>query len=179
MTKTMTGWVVTTLALTTVFAAPLDVRSQASTGTQMAVELESEASRLHDQPDRWAHAADLYLAAVQLREDEDPQAQEDLLLAANLRFDAGDTAGAIAALESAGSRALAGGDVVRAADIFGDAVWVAKKAGFRIDERRLYLKVAELAHSSELTRAERNRILSRFPEYAEMGRYKFELLPHR
>ena len=161
MRKTMMGWGVTTLALTAVLAVPSDGQSQASPGTQMAVELESEASRLHDQPDRWAYAADLYLAAVQLREEGDPQAQENLLIAANLSFDTGDAVGAIAALESAASRALASGDIVRAAGIFTDAAWVASKAGLRI-EQRLTRKVVELADSSELTRAERSQILSRF-----------------
>ncbi len=86
--------------------------------------LESEASRLHAQRHRWACAADLYLAAVQLREDEDPQPQEDLLLAANLTYETGNTADAMAALESAGSRTLASGDIVRAADIYADAALI-------------------------------------------------------
>ena len=160
--KTMMGWVVTTLALTAVLAIPSDGQSQSSPGTQRAAELESEASGLDDQPDRWAYAADLYLAAVQLRAEEDPQAQENLLLAANLRFGTGDTAGAIAAFESAGSRALANGDVVRAAGIFTHAAWVAKTAGLRMDLRRLGSRAVALADSPKLTRAERNQILSRF-----------------
>ena len=162
MKKTMMGWVVTTLVLAAALALPSDVRSQSSPGTVRAAELESEASRLHNQPDRWAYAADLYLAAVQLREDEDPQAQENLLMVANLSYETGSTAVAIAALESAGSRALASGDVVRAASIFTDAAWVADKAGLRSDHRRLGSRAVRLADSSELTRAERNQILSRF-----------------
>ena len=75
----------------------------------------------------------------------------------------GDAAGAITALESAGSRALANGDVVgAAAGIFADAAWVANKAGLRADQRRLSSRVAQLANSSELTRTERNQILARF-----------------
>ena len=161
MRKTMMGWVIT-LVMTAAVAVPSDVQSQSSPGAQRAAELESEASRLHNQPRRWAYAADLYLAAVQLREDEDPQAQENLVLAANLGYQTGDVAGTIAALESAASRTLASGDVVRAADIFADAAWVAQKAGLRIEQRRLTHRVAELADSSELTGAERNQILSRF-----------------
>ena len=160
--KTMMGWVVTTLALTAVLAIPSDVQSQSSQGTQRAAELESEASTLHNQRNRWAYAADLYVAAAQLREEEDPQAQENLLLAANLSFSTGDTPGAMAAFESAGSRVLASGDIVRAAGIFTDAAWVAEKAGLRSDQRRLGSRAVELADSSELTRAEKRRILSRF-----------------
>ena len=77
-------------------------------------------------------------------------------------YETGDAAGAITALESAGSRALANGDVVEAADIFTDAAWVANKAGLRMDHRRLSSRVAQLANSSELTRAERTKILERF-----------------
>ncbi len=162
MRKSTMGWVVPTLAFIAVSAVPSDVQGQSSPGSQRAAELESEASGLHDQRDRWAYAADLYLAAVQLREDEDPQAQENLLMVANLSYETGSTAVAIAALESAGSRALARGDVVRAAGIFTDAAWVADKAGLSSDHRRLGSRAVRLADSSELTRAERNQILSRF-----------------
>ena len=162
MRKTMMGWVLTTLAVAAVLAGPSDARSQTSPGAQRAAELESEAFRLSDQLDQWAYAADLYLAAVQLREEEDPQAQEDLLIVANLSYETGNTAVAIAALESAASRVLASGDIVRAAGIFTDAVWVATKAGLRTDQRRLASRVVQLADSSELTRAERRQILSRF-----------------
>ncbi len=160
--KTMMGWVVTALTLTAVLAVPSDAQSQASTGALRAAELESEASRLHIQPDQWVYAAALYMAAVQLREDDDPRVQEDLLLAFNLRYGTGNTAGTMAALESVGDRALASGDIVRAADMFADAARVAKKAGLTITERRLTVKSVELAESSELTRADRREILSRF-----------------
>ena len=161
MRKKMMGWILTTLAVTAL-VIPSDVRSQSSTNTARAAELESEASELFNQPDQWAYAADLYLAAVQLREQEDPTAQQDLLLAASLGYGTGDAAGAIAALESAASRALASGDVVRAAGILTDAAWVASKAGLRITLSRLSSRAIRLANSPELTRTERSQILSRF-----------------
>jgi len=162
MKKTMMGWVVTAFALATVLVIPADGQSQTSENIQRAIELESEASRFLDQPDRWAYAANIYWAAAQLRADEDPQGQEDLRIAASLVYETGDAAGAITALESAGSRALANGDVVGAAGIFTDAVWVANKAGLKADQRRLSSRVAQLANSSDLTRTERNQILARF-----------------
>lgn len=161
MRKTI-GWIITTLAMTAVLAVPSDVQSQSPLSTLRAAELESEASGLHSQADQWAYAADLYLAAVQLRENEDPQAQENLVLVAILKFQTGNMTGAIAALESAASRAFASGDVARAADIFTDAAWVADKAGLEIEHRRLAGRAVELADSSELTRTERSQILSRF-----------------
>ena len=168
MKKTMMGWaVVVTLALTAVLAVPSDVRSQFSAGALRAAELESEALSLHNQPDRWAYASALYMAAAQLRAVDDPQAQVDLLLAANLVYETGNAetgnaAGPFAALESAGDRALVSGDIVRAADMFADAAWVAQKADLRSEQRRLTVKSIELAESSEITRAERRRILWRF-----------------
>ncbi len=168
MKKTMMGWVVVvTLALTAVLAVPSDVRSQFSAGALRAAELESEALSLHNQPDRWAYASALYMAAAQLRAVDDPQAQVDLLLAANLVYETGNAetgnaAGPFAALESAGDRALVSGDIVRAADMFADAAWVAQKADLRSEQRRLTVKSIELAESSEITRAERRRILGRF-----------------
>ena len=177
MRNTIMGWVVPTLALIAVLGVPSDGQSQASPGIQMAIELESEASRLHNQRNRWAYAAALYMAAVQLREEDDPQAQEDLWLAANLGYETSTTAGTIAALESAGSRALASGCVVRAADMFTDAAWVAEKAGLRFDHRRLGSKVIELADSPELTRAERSQILSRLRGRLRTSPYEFGKVP--
>ncbi len=162
MRKMMMGWVVTSLVVTAVSAVPTDAQSQSSANIERAVGLESEAARFLDQPDRWAYAANLYWAAAQLRADEDPQGEEDLRIAANLAFETDNAAGAIAALELAASRVLASGDVVRAADIFSDAAWVASKAGRRVEQRRLTSRVAELADSSELSRSERDQIMSRF-----------------
>lgn len=165
MKKTTMGWVVTTFALTAaMFTVPSDLQSQSTTTSaiQKAAKLEAEASKLQDQRDQWDYAAVLYLAAVQLREEGDPQAQADLLIVANLSYETGNTAGALAALETAGARALASGDIVGAANIFADAAWVADKAGLRIDKRRLSTRVTQLANSSEISRAERNQILSRF-----------------
>ena len=161
MRKMMMGWTLTTL-VAAVLAVPSDVKSQSVRVIGMAEELESEASKLHNQRDQWEHAVDLYLAAVQIRGDEDPRAQEDLLIVASLSYETGNHKGAIAALESVASQVLAGGDVVRAAGIFTDAAWVARKARRKYDELRLSLKAAELANSSEISRAERNQILSRF-----------------
>ena len=136
-------------------------QSQASTGAHMAAHIEAEASKLHDQSDQWADAADLYVAAAQLREDDDPQGQTDLFIAANLRNAIGDAAGAIAALESAGSRAAASGDYGQALAMCVDGASVARKAGLRSDKRRLDNKSAELIGSRDLTNVERDLIFQR------------------
>lgn len=69
--------------------------------------------------------------------------------------------GAIAALESAGSRAAASGDYGQALVMFVDGASVARKAGLRSDTRRLDNKSAELIDSGDLTSVEREQIFSR------------------
>ena len=162
MRKTIMGWVVSTFAVAAVLAVPSDARSQTPPDIQKAAEFESQASQFLNQRDRWAVAANLYWAAAELRADGDPQVEENLRIVANLSYGTGNVTGAITALESAASRALASGDVARAAGILTDAAWVADRAGLRIDQRRLASRVVGLADSSELTRAERSQILSRF-----------------
>jgi hypothetical protein len=130
----------------------------------MAAHIEAEASKLHNQSHQWADAADLYVAAAQLRADDDPQAQEDLFVAANLFNTIGDVTGAIAALESAGSRAEANGDIVRAVEMFAVASSVAQEAGLKSEYRRLGYKSAELVGSRKLSNTERTQILRRFAE---------------
>jgi hypothetical protein len=161
MSKLMMGWVV---AATAALAVPSAGSSQATTGARMAAHIEAEASKLHNQSHQWADAADLYVAAAQLRADDDPQAQEDLFVAANLFNTIGDVTGAIAALESAGSRAEANGDIVRAVEMFAVASSVAQEAGLKSEYRRLGYKSAELVGSRKLSNTERTQILRRFAE---------------
>lgn len=155
----MTGWVGTSLAIAAAIAMPAPTQGQE--GAERAAELETEARELQSQFDRWADAAALYLAAAQLRQHEDPQARQDLFIAANLLYEIGDGERAIEALESAGVRAEAGGDLASAADMYARAAWVAQQAGQTLDERRLRYKAFDVADASDLTRAERDRILSR------------------
>ena len=161
MNKTMMGWMGRLVVATVMSAVPSVGQSQASTGAHMAAHIEAEASKLHDQSHQWADAADLYVAAAQLREDDDPQGQRDLFIAANLLNAIGDAAGAVAALESAGSRATASGDYALALAMFVDGASVARKAGLRSDARRLDNKSNELIDSQDLTSVERDPIFLR------------------
>ncbi len=158
MRKTTMGWALSALAVTAVFALPSAARSQTSQGAQKAAELEAEASQFLDQRDQWGYAVDLYLAAVQLRTNGDPQAQQNLRIAASLKYETGDATGAIAALESAGSRALASGEVAQAINVYADAAWIAQNTELGGDARRLTSLVADLVNNSDLTTAERNQL---------------------
>src|SRR5688572_6818740 len=107
----MIGVVVVAVALALTFARPMEARSQEQPVTsQMAADLEAAAGGLHAQPERWADAARLYVVAAELRQQEDPAARRNLMIAANLYFQVGDAPQAIAALEAAGARALSDGD---------------------------------------------------------------------
>ena len=131
-----------------VLILPVYARAQTAADPQRAAILEAEAGRLGDHPTRWADAASLYVAAAQLRQREDPQARQDLFLAANLFYQLGDKAGAVAALDAAGSRALSGGDSVFATEMFANAANIAREAGLVNQERRLRSRVADLAGPS-------------------------------
>ena len=131
-------WVVSRLGLAAALFVPAEARSQSADPVR-ASQIEAEAARLHQQPATWADAASLYLAAAALRQHEDPQARQDLFLAANLQYQLGDLPAAVAALESAGTRALSGGDSVFATQMFANA------AGLGEHERILRSRVADLS----------------------------------
>jgi hypothetical protein len=144
-----------TLALGMALMAPLAAQMPAVTADpERAAELEAEAARLQVLANRWADAASLYVAAAQLRQREDPQARQNLFLAANLSYQVGDHASAVAALESAGSRALSAGDSVFATEMFANAASIAEEAGLVEQGRMLRSRVAGLGGAS---RAQRGR----------------------
>jgi tetratricopeptide (TPR) repeat protein len=137
--------IVAVLGLALAIAAPSNARSQSAADPERAAQLEAEAARLHEQPSRWADAVSLYLSAAQLRQHEDPQARQDLFMAANLAYQLGDLPAAVEALESAGTRAVSGGDAVFATQMFANAAVIAEEAGMADHERRLRTRVADLA----------------------------------
>ena len=150
MGMTRVGWVA--LGLWVSLAAPPSARAQSTADPERAAMLEAEAARLHEFPTRWADAASLYLSAAQIRQHEDPVARQDLFLAANLQYQVGDRRGAVASLESAGTRALAAGDSVFASEMFANAAGIAQEAGLVDHEARLRSRVADLATASGVRR---------------------------
>jgi hypothetical protein len=136
---------VAVLGLALSIAAPLDVRSQSAADPERAAQLEAEAARLHEQPSRWADAVSLYISAAQLRQHEDPEARQDLFMAANLAYQLGDLPTAVDALESAGTRGVSAGDAVFATQMFANAAVIAGEAGMGDHARRLRTRVAGLA----------------------------------
>ena len=142
------GRVVTAVAVVALAATSAQAQTAPISGAELAAELEAEAARLQRTSDGWADAASLYVAAAGHRQHEDPQARQDLFLAANLYHQVGDMPAAMAALESAGVRALAAGDAVLAVQMFANAAQIAEQAGLRNDERRLRTRAADVASTT-------------------------------
>jgi hypothetical protein len=136
--------------------APADVHTQAVADPASAALLEAEAARLQEQPSRWADVVSLYRSAAALRQQEDPQARQDLFLAANLAYQLGDLATAVESLESAGTRAMAAGDALFATQMFANAAQIADEAGLVDHGRRLRTRVADLATAADAQRRGRS-----------------------
>jgi len=145
----MRGLTTAAIVTSAVAAAPAGAQTEPISGTDLAIELEREAARLQMTSEGWADAASLYVAAAGHRQHEDPQARQNLFLAANLYHQVGDLASAISALESAGVRALSSGDSVLAAQMFGNAAQIAGEAGMRNDERRLRVRAADVVYADQ------------------------------
>lgn len=150
------GTSVSIIGLALTLVAPADVRTQTVADPDRAAVLEAEAARLHEQPTRWADVVSLYLSAAGLRQHEDPQARQDLFLAANLAYQLGDLPTAIEALESAGTRAMSAGDALFATQMFANAAQIADQAGLVDHERRLRTRVADLATAADAQRRGRS-----------------------
>lgn len=90
------------------------------------------------------------------RQHEDPQARQDLFLAANLAYQIGDLPTAVDALESAGTRAMSAGDAILTTQMYAHAGQIAKKAGLDDHERRLRTRVANLATAADAQRRNRS-----------------------
>jgi hypothetical protein len=140
------------LALLAAATARGDAQEPALTSEQIAAELEAAAATLHDRADRWSEAATLYVAAAEIRADGDAQAQKNLFVAANLFVRTDNVGGAIGALESAASRALATGQTELARQRFADAALVAQRHGLSREHQRLSYRTAEVAMATELGR---------------------------
>jgi hypothetical protein len=126
-----------------------------------AEQLQQEATLLHADPARASEAARLYKQSAHLRTAGDPAAVESLALAAHLFGYAGRSLAARQTMEEAAERALAMGNVLRAARAYVEAAFFADVQHDRSDTARLGRKALLLAGSSVLTADERASILNR------------------
>jgi len=146
---------------------PARVQSQTATSAEQisslthALELQLRAKELHADPLRASEAARLHRQSAHLRSANDPEAVESLALAAYLFSYAKRTLDARKTMEEAADRALAMGEVFRAARAYTEAAFFADEQQDRIETTRLGLKALLLAGSSRITEEERTSIRNR------------------
>ena len=92
-------------------------------------ELRTAAELLFTTPARHAEAAELLCREADLRPSEDPRGIEAELLCGKLYYYAGELSLSRRALEDGAERALAVGDVIRAAHAYMDASLIAERQG--------------------------------------------------
>jgi hypothetical protein len=146
---------------------PARVQSQTATTPEQisklahALELEQRAKELHADPTRASEAARLHRQSAHLRSANDPEAVESLAMAAHLFSYAQRPLAARNTMEEAADRALAMGDVFRAARAYVEAAFLADKQQDRAETTRLGRKALLLAGSTRITAEERASIIKR------------------
>lgn len=126
-----------------------------------AIELQEQAVALHAQPARAVEAARLHKQSAYLRNRNDPEAVQSLAMAAHLFGYAKRPLEARKTMEEAAERALAMGDVVRAAQAYVEASFFADKQKNRVETERLGRKALLLAGSPLLAGDQRDAIMKR------------------
>ncbi len=146
------------------------IRDKSAPAPSPAVALEAQARPMMDEPKKWAEMADLFAQAAQIRSADDPRAVDDLIIAAAAYRWAGKRTPARETYVSAGERALALGDVVRAADAFLCGAVIANEQKDTPAAWELKGRAERLAQSPLLTEGQRKLILGQFTalvRYAE------------
>lgn len=133
-------------------------RGQATTPAT-AEQVERKAIALYANPDRAEEAAQLQRQAASLRAPEDPKGVTSLVMAARLFSYAHHLPAACRTMEAAGDRALAMGDVVKAAQAYVDAAFIAQEQGSGTQVKRLAKKAVLLTVSPLLRADERAGII--------------------
>ena len=145
-------------------------RAEAQTSTKASVpvpasvraaELHTRAVELHADPSRAFEAARLHIAAAQLRTPSDPEGVHDLALAAHMYSYAKRPLEAKRTMERAAERALAMGDVLRAAQAYVDATFMADIQQNRVEVTRLGRRALLLAGSPLLDSQQQSAITRR------------------
>ena len=124
-------------------------------------DLEAQAQRLFETPKKYGEAVKLYVKAADMRSPGDPMRITDLVMASRLSYYAGKETRAAELMERAADEAHAAGDVVRAANAYIDASFLAQAAGNHLKVPELVKKAQLLTSSPLLAASERESILRR------------------
>jgi hypothetical protein len=120
------------------------------------------AQHLAQTTHRWRDAARLHRQSATLRTAADSLGYRCFTLAAQLSFAGNDLSSAQSAMVAAAGQALARGDVVKAANAFADAAWIADQRHNAGQVRTFARRAEVLAASPLLTQPARAAILRRF-----------------
>jgi hypothetical protein len=111
----------------------------------------------------WEAAAAFYTEAATIRGFGDEGAIDDLATAAALHYYRGDRAGALSIMTGAARQAVASGHVLKAAESYVDAAWIALELGLTPTVREFAYSATLLARSPHLSDVESYSILERLP----------------
>jgi hypothetical protein len=144
------------MLVATAMAAPLPAHAQS------ADDLHERAVALHVKPSRYTTAAALHIREARIRGYDDAQSTECLYVAANLLYFAGKKSQALTTMVDAAESSTRRGDVMRAANAFISAAFIAKDLKNPV-VRELVQRARVLAEAPGLTDAQRVSITSRLP----------------
>lgn len=122
------------------------------------------ATTLHDSPDHWLQASELYAESARLRPADDPRSLYSGLMSGRILVHLGQLDQAVAMFEETGDRALSAGDVMGAATAYLDVAFCAQREGHFDLSRRFGEKVRLLASSPLLSESQRSWILVRISD---------------
>lgn len=168
-------------ALATVVAASLvaagngmsqTIATRSAPAVSAALALEAQARPLIDVRPRWKEMADLFVQAAQIRTADDPRGVDDLVLAAAGYRWVGKRSPARATYVAAAERALALGDIVRAADAFLCAAVIAHEQKDLATAWELKGRAERLAQSPLLAEGQRRQILAQFGQSLQVAEHK-------
>ena len=123
--------------------------------------LEAKAKQLYETPKKYGEAVKLYVRAADMRTPGDPMRVTNLVMASRLSFYTGKKTRAADLMERAADEAHAAGDVVRAANAYIDASFLAQAAGNDVKVMELVSKAQLLTASPLLATSDREAILRR------------------
>lgn len=146
------------------------VRAKSAPAASPMAVLETRARVLIDSPKQWPEAARMLEQAAGMRAADDMRAVDDLIIAAAAHRWAHERAAGRATYVAAGERALALGDVVRAANAFLCAAVIAHEQKDDAGAWELKGRAERLAQSPLLTEAERKNILAQFVELKQYAK---------
>lgn len=127
-------------------------------------ELQRNAQDMFTTPDHWQDAAALLTHAARLRPVGDPEKQRMLATAARLYAYRGNAGLALYWMQRGAEQALAGGDVLTAAQTFTEAAYLAGDRGDWGKVKQLAQRVATLAGSPLLSADQRESIMRPFAQ---------------